>query len=272
MERLEAALEKARNDRGTVQRVTTLEVADSQQSTIIKDRWNALKEADIPPRVARKNRISSIKQGKDSGPYDMLRSRALRIMRENNWATLAITSPNKTCGKTTICANLAFSLARQSDLRILVLDLDLRRPAIHKILGQRTKHSLHEVLDGKQPMDSAFIRVSSNLAFGLNMSPADNPSELLQSKLTKTKLEEIKQVFQPDLMIFDMPPMLAGDENVGFLPLVDCGLLVSAAGSTTVSQLDVCEKELAELTNVLGVVLNKCRFNDKDSGYDYEYY
>ena len=69
-----------------------------------------------------------------------------------------------------------------------------------------------------------------------------------------------------------MPPMLATDENVGFLPVVDCGLLISAADSTTIGQIDSCEKELAELTNVLGVVLNKCRFADTDSGYDYDYY
>jgi Mrp family chromosome partitioning ATPase len=66
--------------------------------------------------------------------------------------------------------------------------------------------------------------------------------------------------------------MLATDDNVGFLPNVDCGLLVSAADSTSVAQLDICEKELSELTNVLGVVLNKCRFTDDEQGYDYDYY
>ena len=65
---------------------------------------------------------------------------------------------------------------------------------------------------------------------------------------------------------------LASDDHVGFLPHVDCALLISAAESTTMNQLDVCEKELSELTNVLGVVLNKCRFNESDTDYYTDYY
>ncbi len=272
MERLEAALQKARQDRQVTQTTaepkTVVEIAPTPPSDI----WATIKQVNISPRVARSHRITALKQGKSSGPFDLLRSRTLRIMNENDWSSLAVTSPNKTCGKTTVTTNLALSLSRQSDLKILVLDLDLRRPALHKILGHRAPNSLHEVLRGDQTIDSVFVGVAPNLAFGLNNAPAENPSELLQSKQAKNRLDEIKAVFDPDLILFDMPPMLAGDENVGFLPIVDCGLLVSAADSTTMQQLDICEKELAGLTNVLGVVLNKCRHNDADSGYDYDYY
>lgn len=272
MERLEAALEKARQDRQLVEPPAEPQVAEAKNPSPASNIWGEITEIKISARTARNHRISTLKQGKASGPYDLLRSRALRIMNENNWTTLAITSPNKTCGKTTVCTNLALSLSRQPDLKIVVLDLDLRRPALHKILAHRPNRSLHEVLLGKCPIHSAFVRVGPNLAFGLNNSPAENPSELLQSNLTKTKLDEIRAAFQPDIILIDMPPMLAGDENVGFLPVVDCGLLVGAADSTTIQQLDVCEKELADLTNVLGIVLNKCRFSDADSGYEYDYY
>jgi len=282
MERLEAALEKARHDRQIVRAANTANTAKLAKAApapnraaakpVEQDKWKDLKKFKISSRIARRHRISTLTQGKSSGPYDLLRTRALRVMSDNSWSTLAVTSPNKTCGKTTVCANLALSLARQSDLRVLVLDLDLRRPAMHKIISHRSDRSLHEVLRGKYPVETAFIRYGDNLAFGLNNSPVSNPSELLQSKMTRDRLSEIKDVFKPDLMIFDMPPMLVSDENVGFLPIVDCGLLIGAADSTTIAQLDICEKELAELTNVLGVVLNKCRFTDNDAGYDYEYY
>jgi len=272
MERLEAALEKARQDRQTAQIAPVADVEPVVKPAPILDPWDTLKEVKLSPRVARNHRITSMTQGKDSGPYDLLRTRALKVMGDNGWSTLAVTSPNKACGKTTVCVNLAFSLARQSDLRILVLDLDLRRPAMHKILTHRSEHSLHEVLQNMHPLESAFVRIGKNLAFGLNNSAASNPSELLQSKLTRARLNEIKEVFKPDIMIFDMPPMLVSDENVGFLPFVDAGLLIGAADSTTIAQLDICEKELSDLTNVLGIVLNKCRFTDSDAGYDYEYY
>jgi len=272
MERLEAALEKARQDRETVQAKPVEKNGNTSKTLKTADLWASMRDVKISGRVARNNRISTVKQGKQSGSYDLLRSRALRIMDENGWTSLAITSPNKTCGKTTVCANLAFSLSRQSDLRVIVLDMDLRRPSMHKILGQRPTNSLHQVLQDKHPIEDAFIRVAPNLAFALNNTPATNPSELLQSKLTKSRLNEIREKYQPDLVIFDMPPMLVSDDNVGFLPSVDCALLIGAADSTTIAQLDVCEKELSVLTNVLGVVLNKCRYTDADAGYTNDYY
>lgn len=279
MERLEAALEKARLNRQAV-KMSPVSVAEpvaiveavAEVAPIQIDVWSKLKSFKISNNSARKQRITALANTKHAGPYDLLRSRALRLMRDNDWRSLAITSPNADCGKTTVCANLAISLGRQSDLRVLVLDLDLRRPTLHKVLSHRPSHSFHEVLTGEVDANDQFVRYGDNLAFGLNNKPAFAPSELLQSNLTKSVLDEIKDVFKPDVILFDMPPMLATDDNVGFLHNVDCALLVSAADSTSVAQLDVCEKELSELTNVLGVVLNKCRFSDDEQGYDYDYY
>ena len=274
MERLEAALEKARKTRAATR--PPVEIAGGRKSPVksVADKWANLKEIKLTTHTARKYRISTLTKSQHSGSYDLLRSRTLRLMLENNWSTLAITSPNKICGKTTICANLALSMARQSELRIVVLDFDMHRPSLHSILGYRPQISLHEVIRKNQPMDDLLVRIGDNVAFGLNNRPASAPSELLQSNLTRNIMEQIKTDYQPDLMIFDMPPMLASDDHVGFLPLVDCGLLVGAADSTTISQLDNCEKELAELTNVLGIVLNKCRYPDQDLGYGYgnDYY
>jgi len=272
MERLEAALEKARKTRDSGRPPVQIASGKKAPDKSLADKWANLKEIKITTRTARKNRISTLTKGKNSGAYDLLRSRTLRLMRENDWSTLAITSPNKICGKTTICANLALSLARQPDLRIVVLDFDMHRPTLHSILGYRPQISFHEVIRNDHPMDDFLVRIGDNVAFGLNNRPASAPSELLQSNLTRTVLERIKTDYQPDLMIFDMPPMLLSDDHVGFLPFVDCGLLVGAADSTTISQLDNCEKELAELTNVLGIVLNKCRYPDQDTGYGYDYY
>ena len=272
MERLEAALEKARQERRKTRSNEAVPTVHAPDPVPQNEIWDTLKTVKISPRLARHNRITTLKQGSDSAPYDLLRSRAVRIMGENNWRRLAVTSPTKSCGKTTVSMNLAISLARQTDLRVLALDLDLRRPALNKILGQQPKHSLHEVLAGKHPIESAFVKIGDNLAVGLNKAPASNPSELLQSKRSRNRLDEIQELFQPDFIILDIPPMLASDEVIGILPQADCGLLIGAADTTTISQLDVCEKELAELTNVLGVVLNKSKFTDPDSGYDYDYY
>jgi Mrp family chromosome partitioning ATPase len=58
--------------------------------------------------------------------------------------------------------------------------------------------------------------------------------------------------------------MLDSDDAMGFLDQVDCVLLVAAAGQTSLREIDVCEQDLSAQTNVLGVVLNKCRYMDDD--------
>ena len=61
--------------------------------------------------------------------------------------------------------------------------------------------------------------------------------------------------------------MLSSDDVMAFVPNVDCAILVVAAESTTLREADICERDLAEKTNVLGVVLNKCRYTPDKYGY-----
>ena len=58
---------------------------------------------------------------------------------------------------------------------------------------------------------------------------------------------------------------------LAFAGKVDCVLLVAAAESTSIAEIDRCERELAAQTNVLGVVLNKCRYTEPSYGYGYGY-
>ncbi len=271
MERLEAALEKARVKRreaGIDDRVVGKHENQAEQP---KSVWADLAEIKVASRVARNNRLTAISNSPMSSPYDLLRSRSLHSLIENSWKRLAITSPTVGCGKTTVAANLALSLSRQPDLRIALLDLDLRRPALHKIFAHRTTHSLADVIEGGISTSDHFFRFGDNLMIGFNAKPARNPSELLQSNRTTSFLQKIDRIYSPDIMIFDMPPMLMSDDYVGFMKNVNCGLLIGAADNTTTNQLDICERELSELTNVLGVVLNKCRYSDSSTGYDYSY-
>lgn len=80
-------------------------------------------------------------------------------------------------------------------------------------------------------------------------------------------IEEMRQRMSPHVILFDMPPMLSNDDVLAFLPHVDCAILVAAAEQSTLDEVDVCEQELSERTNVLGVVLNKCRFSPEKYGY-----
>jgi protein-tyrosine kinase len=272
MERLEAALAKAREQRKGIDPVRAVAGATSALARPDRADWTDLPELVIPADRALRNRISALLGGKDAVPYDMLRSRTIRQLKEKSWSRLAVTSPDAGCGKTTISLNLALSLSRQKDLKVMLFDMDLRRPNLNKTVGHTPERSFWEVLDGKVAFEDIALRMDTNLVLGTNAMPCDHPAELLQSQTTKDVLDAIEARWKPDVMIFDMSPMLASDDNVGFLGNVDCAILVAAAESTRMSNIDICEKELAQLTNVLGVVLNKCRYADDSVGYTYGTY
>jgi Mrp family chromosome partitioning ATPase len=273
MEKLEAAMAKAREMRQTA--FGAPEVVRDKAAATGKaggGAWSSLEEITLSPTKALRNRITALAGNRDATPYDMLRSRTIRLMKEKGWSRLAITSPGEACGKTTVALNLALSLSRQKDLKVILIDLDLRRPSLHKVVGHSPRQSVHEVLEGAAPFEEAAVRIGDNLILAMNVTAARHPAELLQSAATREVLDAIERRWQPDILLFDMSPMLASDDNVGFLGNVDCALLIAAAESTTLSNIDICEKELAQLTNVLGVVLNKCRYADDSVGYSYGSY
>ena len=70
-------------------------------------------------------------------------------------------------------------------------------------------------------------------------------------------------------MLFDLPPILVSDETRAFMKLMDAVIIVAGAESSTVSQIDEVEREVAQYTNVAGIVLNKCRFMEEGYGYAY---
>jgi Mrp family chromosome partitioning ATPase len=269
MERLEAALSKARELRKAAMTGSAPAPRHSSRRSQAAADWAGLKAITLTADHARKHRLSALSGGKDAVPYDMLRSRAVRMMKEKDWTRVGVTSPDAGCGKSTIAANLALSMARQKDLRIMLLDVDLRRPSLHKSFGVPAQTSFWEVLDGRIPFEDHAVRLGENLILGVNTTPARSPSELLQSERAHQVLDQIERAYQPDIIVFDMSPMLSTDENVGFLGHVDAAILVAAAERTTLPSIDTCEKELAQLTNVLGIVLNKCRYPDKESAGGY---
>ncbi|MDI7860741.1 CpsD/CapB family tyrosine-protein kinase [Rhizobiaceae bacterium n13] len=230
--------------------------------------WEELSPLSLDPDVIARNRIVTTNRSDHAhAAFDMLRTKLLHAIRQNNWNRVAITSPTPACGKTFIALNLAFSLGHQTDCRTLLLDLDLRRPQVGKTLGIRNMPSMESFLKGDSPARDVFLRHGDNLAIAANRQPVHYSAELLQSPVATETLQDLRQRMNPDVILFDLPPMLSNDDVLAFLPNVDCVILVAAADYSTLNEVDVCERELAEKTNVLGVVLNKCRYSPEKYGY-----
>ena len=223
-----------------------------------KSLWEAIPAAKIHPLHLEANRVAHL-QPAASAAFDILRTRCLQLLRQNNWTTVAITSPNRDAGKSTVALNLAFSLALRDDCHTILLDLDLRRPSLGELLGLRSTLALEDAFGGLHTLDQMLQCVRPNLAVAANGRPVQLAAELLQSPVMTKAIRDLKQRFNPDVLICDLPPMLASDDVAAFLPNVDCVILVVEAEADTLGQVDACERELAAQTNVLGVVLNKCR-------------
>lgn len=231
--------------------------------------WAALPGFAVQARRLDRAHVVTFAGGADAVSFDALRTRLLQQMRANNWRRVAITSPGAGCGKTTLALNLAFSLARQPEVRTLLAELDLRRPSMTRVLGTPDRASLARVLAGEAPFEDCALRLSQNLVLAANGAPARDAAELLASAGAAQTLARIEAEYAPDITLFDMPPMLVIDDMMAFAGEVDCVLLVAAAEASTIKEVDTCERELAAQTNVLGVVLNKCRYIDRGAGYGY---
>lgn len=230
--------------------------------------WTGLRPWTPDPETLRRNRVITLDNSDSAhASFDMLRTKILQAMRQNGWKSIAITSPTAECGKSTVSANLAFSLSHQVDCRTVLLDLDLRRPSLGKTLGMKETPSIEEFLSGRATLNDTFVRFGSNLAIAANNRPVVHASELLQGAVAKSALAAIQGRFGPDVVLYDLPPTLAFDDVLAFAPNVDCALIVAAAEMTSGAEVDVCEYELSQRTKVLGVVLNKCRYTPEKYGY-----
>jgi len=202
--------------------------------------------------------------------YDMMRTRLLASCRQNGWTVVGITSPTPGCGKTVTAINLAFSLARQKDTKTVLMDVDLRRPRVADDLGIVSNHSMGQFLSGGERVEDHFLVYGETLAIGTNKRRSLHSAEILQDAKAGEAMSHLRRVFKPDVVLVDLPPMMATDDVIAFLPNLDAVLVVVAAGQTQMREIDDCERELSERTNVMGVVLNKCEYTPEGYGYKYD--
>jgi Mrp family chromosome partitioning ATPase len=194
-----------------------------------------------------------------SKSFDMLRTQVLQSMAMKSWQILGITSATAACGKSTIAANLALSIARQPGRSVLLVDMDLQKPQVAKSLGLPCEQGLMSVLKGKSRLPSAMIQACINnqkfLVLPCEASTL-NSSEWMSSRSMAAVMQEIKRDYRAWTVILDLPPMLVGDDVISILPQIDCILFVAAAGASTVPEIKECTKHL-ESTSIVRVVLNK---------------
>lgn len=273
MERLQTAIEKARRARAGLaplalatpalprRRPATLPPGQPQPGPLAPatDPWDALTPYLPDPATLARNRVVTLAPGPLAAPYDLLRTRILQETARHGWRRIALVSPHDGAGRTTLAANLALAFARQHDRRMLLLDLDFRRPALARTLGITPDTSLADVLDGTIPFADHAHRLGKTLAIGLATGPLHLAAERLQSAQTADTIARIEAAYAPHITLVDLPPLDHGDDAIAFLKTADAAIILAEEQKTHIKQIDTAEHTVANITNVLGTVITKTR-------------
>jgi tyrosine-protein kinase Etk/Wzc len=191
-----------------------------------------------------------------SESYRRLRGNVQCVLVDTPLHCMVVTSANPKEGKTTTTCNLAISFA-QTEMKVLLVDADMRRPTVHTVFGLPNLGGLNEHLFGKASVDQVTRKgVLPNLdIITCGMTPP-NPAELLGSKRMKEFIAQMQERY--DLVIFDSPPILAVTDAGTLGAEANGVLLVVAAGQTQMAGLDRAADYILSLgVKLLGVVLNK---------------
>jgi hypothetical protein len=228
-------------------------------------------ELELNPDLLQSKRIVAF-NGADlrSRPYDMLRTQVLQAMGVGGWTVLGVTSPTPGCGKTVTATNLAFSIARQRDQSVVLIDADLQRPQIANSLGLQVHGGgLLDILEERTNFRDATvpIRVGRQRLAVLPTSAIKVSSELMGSRAMRDLLQDINRNYKSHIMIVDLPPILASDDVIAILPQIDCVLLVAGVGQSKVSEIVECNRHL-QSSHLVRLVVNKSTGTDS-KGYYY---
>jgi len=194
--------------------------------------------------------------------FRTLRSRLSQIGAVRPLRTVLVTSSVPNEGKTFVAVNLAHSIARQHDKRVLLIDADLRSPRAHETLGAPPTPGLTNYLAGEADgFDVVQRGAEANFCFIPCGRPVSNASELLLGGRMKSLLKLVTPIF--DWVIIDSPPALPVHDSSVLADLCDGVLFVVRAGETN---HEIAERGVSEFRNknLLGVVLNRV---DKVEGY-----
>jgi non-specific protein-tyrosine kinase len=187
--------------------------------------------------------------------YRALRTNLSFSSLDNPIQTLVVATPAPQDNKSMVIANLAVTLAQGGNRTVLV-DCDLRRPALHDIFGVDnskglTSMMLEEAVMKEPPLQATEIENLSVLPSG-PLPP--NPADLLGSRRMDAVLARLKE--GADIVLLDAPPVMAVTDAVVLGSKVDGVLLVVNAGATRRDHAERA-KEMLEKVNIriVGAVL-----------------
>ena len=206
-----------------------------------------------------------------SEEYNKLCSRIITLTQGDEfYNTLMVTSTVGEEGKTLTSLNFAITLAKGYDNTVLLVDADLRRPSLHKMLNLKPKVGLIQCLTENVPVSEALIKTGIGKLVVLPAGGSvSNPVELLSSNQMKKLVKELKNRYPERYVIFDTPPILPFADAQVLAPIVDGCILVARERKAKIKDIKEAINSLHD-TNIFGIVYNDaCLYTRKPNYYYY---
>ena len=206
--------------------------------------------------------------------FQTLRAALRYFNLDRSLATVLITSPAHSEGKTTVATNLAIALARDGE-KVILLDADLRRPQAAIRVGGKGLHGLEAVLVDGIALDDALEQIhDGEFSFSVlgSNAPASNPAALLSSNRMAELLSELSE--RADIVIIDTPPVLAVSDAIPLMANVSGVVMIARVNQSSVEAVKKTREVIGSARGeILGVVATGTKGGGLYGGYgDYGYY
>ena len=229
-------------------------------------------QSDGDPQQALLDPKSQLSEG-----YNALRASLLHATSAGIPAVLLVTSAQPGEGKTTTSQAISLTLARLGK-SVLLVDGDLRRPAVHDVLGLGNERGLSGLLTSLDTLDSAVQATAEPRLSALTSGPVPpSPTELIASNRFRALIDQMAEKF--DVVVIDSPPILGLADAPTMAALVDGVVFVVEAGRSRRGGLKAALRRLRVMRpNLLGGVLTKFdtaqganKYSDYYGSHNYEY-
>lgn len=242
------------------QRVATLPnaVLQTEKRKEIKVSYSQTRQVQLNEKVLMDNRIvSSLKSEEIVAAYKVLRTRLLQKLKTNKWNSFGVTSARQGQGTTLSAINIAITLAQEHTHSVLLVDFNLRRPNICNTLGITPEFGIENYLFDDVSLDKILINPGMDKLVILPCKdPIEDASELMSTPRVTEMVEELRSRYPNRVVIFDLPPVIEGDEVISFCPYIDALLLVIKENGTKKDDIALMADMLKGVP-ILGSVLNQ---------------
>lgn len=197
-----------------------------------------------------------------------LRTNVLFMNLDEEVRVIMVTSSSPQEGKTSVAFNLGAALSEMGK-RVLLVEADLRRPALQKYLEKSPEKGLTDVIMGNVPLEEAIQGTGvPNLDILIAGPKPPNPAEIVSSTAMQRVLKRCKELY--DFVLVDVPPVLAVSDAVALAPSVDGVLLVASHGMATRDGARRSVEMLKKVeARILGLVVNNVEISTRRYGYGY---